>query len=533
MPAKIFNLSDYPKHLQDLCKHPEPDHLPSDPREWIDYRTLFSVTEADIPLLWEIASFIDKMDDSNGELYYAPSHAWMALGQFDESSVNLAKILDALNLIYWPTVEYGLIAIRDVVVRLGTDDVTQLIKAFQDEKRHDKTRTLILDALVIIQKNHPEYRESVVQMMMDELSKMAIGFRSLYGHIVYHLGEENIRDALPLIETAYSQGLVEPDYSGFLENIQKQLGVEPVSNPDIDRLETELEAISIIVYKFRRAETVFPKQAVLDARKYRDLIIPLLIEEVRNATAYSRFGIITDGVIQFAVHLLAEFQAKESLPFVLESLSLTEDQEWDLYIDSLYESMPGILYRLMGNDVSDYDRMLRNPETPVVLRAIVLSALPYLIKYENLSRDKHASLLHDYLRLGIDEANEKFVTGVVCALPDGDTSFLPLAKEAFEKDLVDPEMVDWPFVESHLLDRKPNYDSVLRCVRSDFSDTVATLGKWGWFTEPKPKTAIPPLSSRLSSFGFDDILPQQQKEHKVGRNDRCPCGRDDGQRLGE
>ena len=79
MPAKIFNLSDYPKHLQGLCKHPERDHLPSEPREWIDYRALFSVTEADIPQLWEIASFIDKMEDDgvNGELYYAPSHAWV------------------------------------------------------------------------------------------------------------------------------------------------------------------------------------------------------------------------------------------------------------------------------------------------------------------------------------------------------------------------------------------------------------------------------------------------------------------------
>ena len=39
-------------------------------------------------------------------------------------------------------------------------------------------------------------------------------------------------------------------------------------------------------------------------------------------------------------------------------------------------------------------------------------------------------MLHDYLRLGIDEANEKFVKRVICDLPDSDTSFLPLAKEA-------------------------------------------------------------------------------------------------------
>ena len=121
MPAKKFNLSDYPKHIQDLCKHPEPDHLPSEPREWIDYRTLFSVTEADIPMLWEIASFIDKMnDDDSGEFYYAPSHAWMALGQFDESSVPLSKLLEAINLIFWHMLNLPLMSFAMYLYDMGS-----------------------------------------------------------------------------------------------------------------------------------------------------------------------------------------------------------------------------------------------------------------------------------------------------------------------------------------------------------------------------------------------------------------------------
>ena len=524
MPAKKFNLSVYPKHLQKLCRHPEPDHLPSEPREWIDYRSLFSVTEADIQLLWEIASFIDKIDDDSGEFYYAPSHAWMALGQFDESSVPLAKLLEAVNFIYWPSAEFGDITIRDVLIRRGADDVPQLIKAFQDENRHDETRTLILDALLIIQKDHPQCRETVVQMMIDELTKMAIGYRKLYGHIVWHLTSEKIFDALPLIEKACSQGLIEPDFGGDWDSIQEQLGIEPVSNPDINRLETELETIRYIVFKFHHVECVFPKQAVLDARRHRDLIIPSLIEIIRNDTAYARFGIISDGAIQFAAHLLAEFQAKEALPFVFESLSITEDQAWDLYSDGLYESMPGILYRLIGNDVNDYDRLIRNPETPMVLRSLVLSSLPYLIKYEGLSREKYVSLLHNYLRLGIDEANVKLVTNVVCDLPDGDTAALPLAKEAFEKDLVDLDTVGWPFIEAHLHNMNPVYDRVTSRVRADYSDIVKTLGNWAWFTEQKPKPVTPPLPPSLRSFDSAFMSPQQQQKEHIGRNDRCPCG---------
>ena len=236
---------------------------------------------------------------------------------------------------------------------------------------------------------------------------------------------------------------------------------------------------------------------------------------------------MTDGAIQFAVHLLAEFQAKEALPYVMESLSITKDQAWDLFMHNLYESMPGVLYRLMGNHVDDYDSMIRDPKTPAVLRSILLSSLPFLVKFENLSREKYCSLLYDYLRLGIDESNEEFVTDVICDLPDGSTSFLPLAKEAFEKKLVEPNAAAWPELEATLLEDPPRcYDRILALVNSDYSDAIIELKSWFDYSEPKPLPK-PPHCSTFSSPGASDsafTLPQQQKTQKVGRNDPCPCG---------
>ena len=235
---------------------------------------------------------------------------------------------------------------------------------------------------------------------------------------------------------------------------------------------------------------------------------------------------MTDGAIQFAAHLLAEFQAKEALPYLMESLSITKDQAWDLFMHNLYESMPGVLYRLMGNHVDDYDRMIRDPKTPVLLRSILLSSLPFLVKYEDLSRERYCSLLHDYLRLGIDESNENFVTDVICDIPNGSTSFVSLAKEAFEKELVEPNAVGWAELEATMLEDPPRYDNVLANVKSDYSDAIAELKGWFCYSEPKPLPK-PPQRSMLSSPGaFDSafMLPQQQKTQKVGRNDPCPCG---------
>ena len=521
-----FELAKYPAHIQQLCKHPAPPIGPLFPaakRKRVDFRSLYTIGENDIPMLFEIASYIDKMEDSDAEAekyFYAPVHIWDALGQMGSPDI-LPQVLEALNHIYWLHVEYGIDEIHNAIVQCGQDAFDQLIQAFQDETRHDDTRREILDALVDIQKKQPEYRKILAQTLMHELSLLKIGRRQYYGNIVGFLAELNVREALPLIEKAYAQGYIDHEYCPYLEDIQKTLGGNAVSDPVIDQLERDMEEIGLAIMNFDLQEDILPKQAILTVRKHRDLAIPSLIQIVRQATTYARNDVMTDSAIHFAAHLLAEFQAKEALPYLMESLSITKDQAWDLYMDNLYESMPGVLYRLMGNHVDDYDRMIRDPKTPAVLRSILLSSLPFLIKYENLSREKYCSLLHDYLRLGIDESNEDFVTDVICDIPNGSTSFMPLAKEAFDKELVEPNAVGWAELEATLLEDPPRYDNVLANVKSDYSDAIVELKGWFRYSEPKPLPK-PPHRSMLSSLGiFDSASTPPQK---VGRNDPCPCG---------
>jgi hypothetical protein len=420
-------------------------------------------------------------------------------------------------------VGFGYSSICKALARCGIDDITGIIVAFQDETRHDETRGVIMDALVKLQKHRPTYHPIIIQTLIAELSKLAISRRRFYSLIVAALVNLEARESLPLIEKAYKQQLIEPDCCCGLSDIQKRLEGEVVPDPAIDQFETDMEEITSILCNFEEACHPFPKDAVLQARKYRDLIIPSLIESIRQATAYARYDVpIRDTVNLFAIHLLAEFQAKEALPFIFESLSLTDDQTWNLYDDSFGEAIPSILYRLISDDVEFYTGKILDSATPDVLRGILVDVLPFLVKSKTLERESYAAILRKCFRAVIDEKKEMLSIGVIDLLLEcGDDSDIPLIEEAFSKGLVDKEFVGLnEAIEAIRQNGKELEKDIQRRTEYDCSDTVNAMSGWACF-KPKPQT---PLSSppRLPPASPDDLL--LGRPPKIGRNDPCPCG---------
>ena len=322
-----FDLSKYPKHIQELCKRDEyPTSLSDSLNDEEDYKSLYSLTEEDTPHLVEIAAQLSEAEDSFPDaLAFAPANAWEALAQLATPSL-LPTVLDTINRIDWYSAESGYRSICKALVRSGLHDVAGLITAFQDTTRHDETREIILDSLVKIQTFQPAHRSVIVQALTGELSKLEIGRRQLYARIVSSLMTLEARESLPLIVEAYKQQLVDPDDFGWFESIQKRLGGEVIADPVVDRFEADMKEIGGILIQFEHVDHQFPMYAVRRARACRETIIPSLIELIRRATAYARYNVPVRGCLNlFAIHLLAEFQAKEALPFVLESLSLTDD----------------------------------------------------------------------------------------------------------------------------------------------------------------------------------------------------------------
>jgi len=99
MRDKKFSLSRFSPSLQEMCRLPYHFEDFEDTTEPIDYINRFSLTDADIPDLLEIASLFAQ--DADMEDYEdAPFHAWMALALLDPLQV-VPGMLDLLNRIDW------------------------------------------------------------------------------------------------------------------------------------------------------------------------------------------------------------------------------------------------------------------------------------------------------------------------------------------------------------------------------------------------------------------------------------------------
>jgi len=385
----------------------------------------------------------------------------------------------------------------------------------------------------------------IVQTLIDELSKLQIGRRSLYAEIICFLLNCDVRDAIPLIEKAYSQGLSQNgDFAETLSiRIRTQWGENLLSDPSIATLEEGLDEIRDIIDAFRMCGHTknFPHEAVAAARKHRDVIIPSLIEQLRGATAYARYG-VTDvnymGAV-FATHLLSEFQVKEALPYFFESLSMTEEKCDNLYVDDLFVMIPCALHRLIGDDISFYSERIGNPNLPPTVRISLINALPYLVKDGTLNRNSYADLLRRHLRLALDETSEKDETAVRSVISSitnaliycGSPSDIPLVEEAFEKDRFLENYISREDAIDVLKTDGQKFEADIRANTDyDCSDVTETIGNWSWLQKEKTIKPSPTKSNsekiiELPSFA-QPILQNThlQNTHVVGRNDLCPCG---------
>ena len=564
---KKFPLSRYSKQIQRMCRASYEHRYYGNGDGPIDYAERFSFTDDDIPALLEIATWLDRTDMEMGDYWNSPFHAWEALSQLDPGRV-VPGMLEILNYIDWDEADHALdildVTIRDVACRSITEAketgdtsrnmIPLILDALREKERHSTTRTVLLDALCMITApiNFPEYCPEFHQILLDELKELRIDCRDWYAACVCELAfqENPTTETVALLEKVCREGYADPGRYWTNDGMVNIAGFDYDNDPQLIAIHKKSIVTREILYKFRSCGNTFPRQAILDARELRDWIIPNLIEIVRDATAYARFGVPSSsgGTVLFAVHLLAEFQAKEALPAIFDSLALSSDQAWDyLYEDATYESMPGILNRLIGDDPEFYDRKLRDPQTSTLLRCLLLTAQQYLVQREILSEEAYGEGLRDYLEIAIREENHELVSSLVCDISNiVNPEYIPLVRSAFEQELVDEFMIPLEYAEECLNGRN-RYGSMplaqmLVDPKRDFSDAMKEMSRWVGFQEEikrpapsfdneinlsqKPSGNILHLSSKPSPVKKSFETPSEpiRAPQKIGRNDPCPCG---------
>jgi hypothetical protein len=574
MSESKLSASDFSPSIQRLFNLPFDDSCRLDsnvlPR---DYRAEFGLSEQDIPELLEIAGRLDGGEEFVENYPAAPLHAWFALAQFDPA-VAVPEILDLMNSIAWDWIDDGHdIRVWQVLESLISDALRRkdasscdILVAFMNalkENRSTPTRIMLLHAVHEIRKP-PKYHAEYHQFLLEDLKELRIGCRRWYAAVVQQLasGDEaagdiqtemihrlkrscwksRIPDAkLPaevvsLIKRACLEGYVNLPIVLSDDDFNRAVGFDPENDPELKKQLDEHLKVREILSDLKGCET-FPESAIQRAREHRDIIIPGLIEIVRDATIEVRHcvGWLDRSSFFATVLLLGEFQAKEALPFIIDGLSLTEDDCCDFFGDECFELMYGVLYRLIGNDFNYYDEKLRDARTPQVLRSKLLEALPYLLQGGTLQSGEYYDLMVEYLRIAIDEQNERFTTDLLYEISHShNPKYLPIVTEAFDKGLVDEELMERDdFDASWGVEAYPGQWAAGRHVpKDDFSKMANDMRHWDIFRpEPKKQSApprqapLPPIPAVLSGKSHGaPMKPMGTTSKKVGRNDPCPCG---------
>ena len=552
MRDKTFPLSRFSPAIQKMCRLEFPRHAQFDAKAPIDYKAQFSLTSEDIPALLEIAGWMGRemeIAKTTAGCWDATLHAWSALSGFEPVQV-VPQLLDLLNRIKWDTADDDLM--REVLGTLGKrsakeaqqeasfDMIPLFLEALKEKERHSKTRVLLSEATHCMTAWVPEYSAAYYQILLDDLKELRIGCRDWYAEIVCELAftENPSPELVALLNKVCREGYAETyrywENDGLIENF----GFDFDNDSELLALHKKSDEVQDVLHAFQRCENRFPHSTVQKARELREWIIPNLIEVVRDATAYARFHVQTDdGTVQFAVHLLAEFQAKEALPAILDSFSLTNDELWDyMYGDGLFEAMPGILNRLIGDEPEFYDQKIRDPQTSTALKICLLQALRYVVARKVISVETYGSRLRDYLELAIQSENKEVVTNIVCDIIDTvNTDYIPIVRSAFGKGLVDEHTIGLEHAEKELNGRGMSIWEMLPNPQQDFSDAVEELSSWAWFQEtppdplqlnPKTKLSAEKILNALQSLGPPSKplpLPPNPLPN-VGRNGPCPCG---------
>ena len=174
--------------------------------EWPDYLALGLSTE-DIPELIRMATDMSLMtEDTPIEEFFAPVHAFRALGQLhaEAASEPLLSLFDNQHDNDWIIEDlpqaYGMI---------GPSAIPALAAHIADQSKEEFSRTLASNGLVEIAKTHPEARSEVISTISKQLELFDEQDPELNGWLIGDLGDLKAVETLPLIERAFNADAVD------------------------------------------------------------------------------------------------------------------------------------------------------------------------------------------------------------------------------------------------------------------------------------------------------------------------------------
>jgi hypothetical protein len=312
-----------------------------------------------------------------------------------------------------------------------------------------------------------------------------------------------------------------------------------------DSIESPAIDLDEIIRQLDAAYNRLPKNALHACQAHRELAIPRLINVLQDAVRLGQDGAVRAGNAPiFALFLLAEFEATESLPVVMEFLKLPSDIPNELLGDAISEDLPRILAILAGHRPDLLDELIREPEVNESIRWSAITANLHLVRDGRLPRHDVVARLRGHLRHATS-LEDVFITGplmdalVRLNANEARAEF----EEAFEQDAVEKAFWgDLSDLTGELRPDEPDWCDFDRLTPTNVADAVEEMRHWHW-SDPDDMQRKQFLSSDIWPFAgdnqdrppplllvHDDDSPPYEPSNirhdspRVGRNDPCPCG---------
>ena len=288
-----------------------------------------------------------------------------------------------------------------------------------------------------------------------------------------------------------------------------------------------------IIAKFKEFPPKFPRDAISEAIRQKDKIIPELLAIINDPPNLFQkceqqpeyMGHI------YALFLLAQFRVMGTFPLIIAIFGEPSEHSLTLLGDEfVIEDVPRILASVYEGDLSSLKCIIENPSANEYVREAMLKVLLILAIHEKIQREGIVTYLSFLIREKLERTPSILWCGIakICAeLAAGE--LLEDIRGAFAEDLVDPLYITVEDVEQEIV---RGWDRNLKRIATNphyqlVKDVVREMEWWACFQKSEPQNLAPNFSVPKKFTGKRDQIqsdPHQKTPLKIGRNEPCPCG---------
>jgi hypothetical protein len=314
------------------------------------------------------------------------------------------------------------------------------------------------------------------------------------------------------------------------ENLKKIINDERTSLWGNSDFKEEVTSVKKLLNEYKYLEGKFPKEELAEIISNKDAAIPELLNIMKDVRdSYEKYLKDESFIYIYATYLLAQFKVEEFFEIIIDIAKLPGETLHDLFGDTITEALGRIIASVYNGDIKLIHELIENKDVDMFVRYQGIYSLVALVLQGTLEREKVVAYLKNLLTARAKEDNNLVIAGIIEGLaylyPE---EAMDEIKWAYENHLIDETIIDLNYVleklemgkEACIEDNKPFKQTQL------IGDINDEMGRWYGFNNKEKHNPLTVNEIKAKPKSKPKNLNKGTrivKEHKIGRNEPCPC----------